>query len=689
MANVIYFTPRSERDGKRNLDDFVEYCRDRLTLYEDQGGFDVDTWVFDNGGRAIAMRFARYSPYNNPYAYEPLEEAFASFAKAYIRYQQSMQEVASVSDKLVALRTIHDALLEVHGEADPLKVDGLVQQRAAELLEQRYPGAAKLYHYGGQLEVLYKFLKEKAMTPALPVWKRPWRKKEDKAIRTDRKSRQWQEARCPSMHQMLALADCFARAESEKDRYWSAVLGLLMFAPGRAGELSALTVDSLYEEGGRLGVQWYGEKGFGETIKWVPAELEGMVREAFSRLVEIGAPAREAARFAHENPGVFPRHDNCITPEAFPEDEPLDALQFAHAMNLVGAQSTIRRKCRDYKSEQAWRILTANTKWVRELIEGGDPSYGQLAEYFRERYGSTAWPYLPGRRRYVWEALLLTRENEFDVYKPVRPFSWVMPTVNQVNDQLAQRPLKYPMSTIFQRFGIKDEDGSEIRLTSHQLRVWLSTTAERGGMDAWQLAQWAGRARMQDNRAYDLRTEQERETQARDVLNLEERPSPLEAIKMNLPVSYADLGLNRPGIADVTEYGMCTHDYAMSPCTKGGECMTCKEHVCIKGMPKTLERIKRLEEMVASQYEKAQRDAGAGAYGADRWVTHLGWKLAHIRTQRARLESDETPEGAVLWIPPEHDPSPVKRALQQRGYASEPTEEELVDESVVRGLLEG
>jgi hypothetical protein len=27
---------------------------------------------------------------------------------------------------------------------------------------------------------------------------------------------------------------------------------------------------------------------------------------------------------------------------------------------------------------------------------------------------------------------------------------------------------------------------------------------------------------------------------------------------------------------NVSEYGMCTHDYGMSPCTKGGDCMTCK-----------------------------------------------------------------------------------------------------------------
>jgi hypothetical protein len=175
----------------------------------------------------------------------------------------------------------------------------------------------------------------------------------------------------------------------------------------------------------------------------------------------------------------------------------------------------------------------------------------------------------------------------------------------------------------------------------------------------------------------------------REILKLEERPSALQAIKLNLPVAYADLGLNRIGIADVTEYGMCTHDYAMSPCTKGGECMTCKEHVCIKGMPKTLERIKRLEEQLAAQLEKAEDASNDGTYGADRWSTHFGWKLAHVRTQRVRLESEATPDGAVLWIPPEHDPSPVKRALDQQGHQSKPKQENLVDESVIAGLLGG
>ena len=40
------------------------------------------------------------------------------------------------------------------------------------------------------------------------------------------------------MHQMLALADSFAKAETQEDKYWSSIVALLMFAPGRGSERS-------------------------------------------------------------------------------------------------------------------------------------------------------------------------------------------------------------------------------------------------------------------------------------------------------------------------------------------------------------------------------------------------------------------------------------------------------------------
>ena len=464
-----------------------------------------------------------------------------------------------------------------------------------------------------------------------------------------------------------------------------------MFAPGRAGELSNITVDCLhYGENGSLGIRWYAEKGFGHTIKWVPEALKGVVLEAHQRLMLIGQPAREASKFAFDNPGVFLHHNGCCTLSEFPDNKSLNAYEFACAMNLIGKNiKHLKCKIKDRDSELAWNYLRANnTKWVQELRSLRNPTYNDLAKYVSRTYQKSNWPNLGYIKRPIWDSLILIRDREFHNQFSVRNFSWRLPSVNDLNDQLTSRVgLKHPLRTIFQRMGYKDEDCSEISLTSHQLRVWLSTNAERGGMDTWLLARWAGRARINDNRHYDLRTQDEREKQAKRVMEFTERPTALQAIKLNLPVSYKDLGLNRIGIADVTEYGMCTHDYAMSPCTKGGECMSCKEHVCIKGMPNTLERIIRLEEQVNSQFTKAKNDDSENIFGADRWVTHLGWKLAHIRTQRQRLESEDTPEGAILWIPPEHDPSPVKRALEQRDLDISTNKKDRINQETMTKLL--
>ncbi|MCG8073719.1 MAG: hypothetical protein N0E59_21265 [Candidatus Thiodiazotropha taylori] len=663
MSNVTTFTPKGKTPAI-NLKEFVEHCKDNLSIYEEQGGFGVHKWK-TSGKRPIAMQFGVYQGSVAQYDYQPFSEPFLSFSQSYVRYIQTIKESQAIIMTMDGLKALYDALVEIHGEPDPLKIDGLVQQKTVELLNQRRPGSDTLYRVGGALEKLYKLMRDKGIAPALPEWKRPWKRGRSKADRTDEESRRWQEERCPSQHQMLALADCFNKATTVRDKYWSSVITLLMFAPGRAGELEDLAVDCLGEEKGRHYISWEGEKGFGGTRKWIPSPMVEPVKEAVKRLLEIGRTAREAAKFSYENPGVFMRHDGCVTAEGFPENKKLKVSEARRALGM-----------KEKKGKE---------KWFARLQEGDGLTYQRLAQHAAQAYQDKHWPHLGGTNRYIWDSLLLHRENEFHSQFSPKAFSWRLPTVNQVNDQLSPR-IK-TIKTIFQRFGIADENGEEISLTSHQLRVWLSTNAERGGMDSWLLAQWAGRSRVQDNRHYDLRTREERNRNAREILTLTERPTALQSVKLNLPVAYADLGINRIGVADVTLYGMCVHDYAESPCSKAGECMTCKEHVCIKGMPKTLDRMKQMEASVAQQLQNAKNDAKSGAFGADRWVTHLGWKLAHISTQIQRLESEEVPEGAVLWIPPEHDPSPVKRALEARGYDSG-TGAESPDIDAIKSLME-
>lgn len=286
-----------------------------------------------------------------------------------------------------------------------------------------------------------------------------------------------------------------------------------------------------------------------------------------------------------------------------------------------------------------------------------------------EEFGGLHWPFMDEKKTLkVWDALCLHRENEFRRERSIKANSWRIPTANEVNWRLGSRA----SSSLFERMGLRYSDGTPIKLTSHQLRHWLSTMSERAGMDDYTLAQWAGRARVADNRHYDHRSSEERLESARALLPM--RPAPLlERIKHRQPVTYQELGVDRPGTAKATLYGMCVHDYAMAPCQKQRECMTCKEHVCIKGDHATLERILLLEAQTESLLKQAQKAHEDGDFGADRWVDNHKWKLAHVRAMRMALEHPGVRDGSVIRIPDEHDPSPVRRALMDLGFMEAPS----------------
>ena len=115
--------------------------------------------------------------------------------------------------------------------------------------------------------------------------------------------------------------------------------------------------------------------------------------------------------------------------------------------------------------------------------------------------------------------------------------------------------------------------------------------------------------------------------------------------------------------------------------------MTCREHICIKGMPNTLERLIELEKRLDAQFKKAQEDSGQSVFGADRWVTHFGWKLSHVKTQRMRMEDKNIAEGTILRIPDVHDPSAIERTLKSKGLDTGTPDNQKSIDMIISGLL--
>lgn len=705
MNQLVAFTPKHELDCAKNLADFIERAKTQLKIYEDQGGFASSNWkhYLDNG-RSQAMEFTGLAPAGKKNG-KPMESPYIDFAKAYVRDNQTWK-ATNPGNMMMILKACHDSLIQVYSKADILLVDGLVVHKMSELIIERSSESSR-YRYGQMMGQFIDDLKKLKINLKIPSWKNPWKRPGNRAQSTALEDRTWQADRLLGTYEIRALADAFSLAKTHYQKFYSAQTVLLMCAPNRGGELCFLTTDCLFEEPhiekvkndetdqledketSILYIRWKAEKGGGLIPKPIHPLIAPTVREAVNRLIEIGKPARKAAKWAINHPDQFYRHDGCITSIDHHEDDPLSVAEFAAAMGFRDPSRSISEA--GFTRGSAIKRLF-NQKWVAELVgEKNYVTYRDLAKYQSKAFSSTfpAWPNIADINKPISEMLCLIREHEFHEAFSPKKYSFVSPNLNLLNDALGAIHQRLPGShSIFSELGIKAEDGNELSITSHQIRVWLSTMAERGEMDSLDLAMFAGRSRVEDNRAYDLRPIKELKQEAKKLLALGleklDGTRALEAIKVNVPVTFEMLGLKeRLGTVQVSGYGFCEHDWTMTPCTKAGECVTCKEHACVKGLPQNLENLKILENIVQNELNRAATATEEGFYGANAWLVYHGKKLAIIKTLLKYLEDDKLPDGLILRIPEELDISLTKIALGEQNLINTVDEENSMSEKML------
>lgn len=725
MSNICIFTPGHEFACRSNYDDFIRFSKNELTLFDackcnGQVGWECDkwSWVTPKGKKltfvfGISNSHSSYTPYSQPYL---------DFAKAFIRYHQSINFRHS-THWASALPWLYQALKEYADlnsktEVDFLDLNNDIINRTEEIIRTSGLSTGGKRNIGISLEKALEFTKEARFKLDLQEWKNPFPRPRDTAIRLDETSRKKNEKKCPSDYQILQVAEAFRRAETPHQRYFTSLCVMLMCQPSRSVELNGLTIYSLQRsESGRLYLMWHPAKGGDPVRKWIPRLLECVVEEAFNRLVEISAPARAAAKFAHDYPDRFMIHDACSTPSDFSQDKPLNYEQFANAMGLkTGLDSKGNQMSWATYGYIKWinRLiskLNGVSNWVSDLLQRRHvspsneiltwrthlptdvhikfPSYKDLLTVIEQNYKSGGFPYYGGVP--IYESLCLVRDYEFHKEFKVRPFSWIPVGHGMLADAIGSERENVSTSgkvlkavSVFEEMSITDEDGSDIRLTTHQFRHWLNTKLMLSGEEDWLIARWSGRADIKQNKAYDGRTQEQKSrltkrlgsaVRAENDLTIaevswelaqytsESPPPPMVLHDLALPVSLKSLGAQRDGVAQFTGLGYCVHNYAESPCVKNGDCATCSEHVCLKGIPHTLDELKVLERLHEEQLGHARASAQDKVFGADRWVTSLGFKLTKLKTIIAMLENAELADGTPIRVPDEFDPSPVKRSL--------------------------
>lgn len=635
-------------------------CRDRLTVF----GADLD-WN-SNSWPKVGNFTVMGAPARGYTIEQLLSEEIIPFAKAYVRYQQG-HNPTKLKNEFKAIRCIEKALLAVKGKADITLVDHLVMDVAAEVAREY---KATSYQAGVSLVKLVEFLNESRIISSPIEWRNPISKPKE-IDRIDAEGKKKRAEKLPADHQLEAIAEMFANNLSgARDRFTTSIFALLMCAPSRVTEVQDLPVNCLYLEKDskgvdRVGLRFYAGKGYGADIKWIPTIFKDVAQEAVRRLTELSEAGRALARWYEDNPGKFYRHESCPN---VPDEFPLTDEQVCMALGIASGSSSLDQYFAKYKP---YCVMKRN---------GTPLTLSFLNEYCHSQL-PVGWPWKNRERNIKYsDALCCFRVHELRSDFSPSPIKLWVPGKSTFTTDLNY--IDGQERNIWKRHGYKNPDGSEITMTSHQVRHFLNTAAQRGALGQLDIAKWSGRANIHQNAVYNHMSDDEHVELARSAGVGEV----LEKIRTNTPVTYADLEAVGEGIAHVTEYGFCVHDYSMLPCQKHRDCLNCTEQVCVKGDSTKLDRLRQQRSLIQMQLEKAKAADSEGTYGADRWSQHQIKTLNRLDQLIQMLESPEFPDGTAIRLSDDQDFSPLKRELAARQSPPNlPASEPDVDE--VRALL--
>lgn len=647
MANIFSFVPKAELDAKTNLDSFICQCKNEMTVFG--AGLDWGEWRWPKAGNFTKLGVNSRTKDEK----DKLDEEFIDFAKAYFRYQQGHKPTGA-KNELRALRAIEGALLQGKEAASINDISVSILDQAAQLIRENYAKGSD-YHGGRELERLARFVTSKKLVAQdLSGWRSPIQRKKDN-IQTGKKAKERRESKMPSEAALAAMAEIFANNPTEPaDIFISAVFAMLMCAPSRITEILELPVDCEVEQEDSKGVvrygwRFYSGKGFGANIKWIPTEMVGVAKEAINRIKLLTIESRKLAKWIEENPNKFYRHACCPDVE---EDEPLSMIQASQALGLARhTRKAARTSLNNFKLEARDGGHTLSTLW--KCVIARQPK-------------GFPW-FSKGSGIKCSNALFSMQRNLLHNQRGVSPVILWKPTNNVFNNDLSPRDsLEGGHSSIFDRYGYKSEGGGRIKLTSHQARHLLNTIAQRGGLSQLQIAKWSGRAEAKQNRTYNHMSEYEMVVLAEELDTSLTLYGPSGDVLKHIPVSIQEFNTMEKGAVHVTEFGVCVHDFTMSPCDKYRDCLNCAEQVCVKGEKAKLARIKKRLKEVEEQYESAEKAMNDGLAGADRWYEYHLNTLNRLRELVLIIESPNTADGARIKLRNDKAFSPLRRAVESK-----------------------
>ncbi|KQS85325.1 hypothetical protein ASG32_18970 [Methylobacterium sp. Leaf361] len=428
------------------------------------------------------------------------------------------------------------------------------------------------------------------------------------------------------------------------------MMALLACAPSRVNEVFALPFDCeikpLTEGDDSFMLRWAGSKGQHDFAKGIPAVMADVAKEAIERLREHTTEARRIAAWYEKYPDCLYLPDDCTHLRG----KDLTGADIARIIGFnnpaIGREWAVDRKIKPIEGERipkgcgpfAFRFSDVEGA-ILSLLPRGFPVFDNVTGL---RYS---------------EALMVVRRHEFAGRGRGRWRCMITP----VNYENIMDNFHFG-GGVFARLGLSTLE-HPIILRTHQLRHYLNTLAQRGGLSEMEIAAWSGRKDVRQNAAYDHRTPEEM------LQNKRRRDKELAAIKgaavkVNKPVTRAEAAARRTH-GHATEIGFCEHDFAASPCAMFMECLHCTKHVCIKGHdPRHLERVILAVESARRSLVEAEEALTKEYEGAEDWVRAHRETIQRLEQLRAILVDPTVPDGSLIRLAKSGRYSLVEQAMR-------------------------
>lgn len=676
MNAFIQFEPMETSSSQENLDKFIAMCRDDLTVFGTDLSFDKNVWnissyaeqkattkrtavVFTTHKFASANKNGRKATHEN---ITPMQEPFLSFAKSYFRYKFGLNSFKSPGNLLEPLRIIEEALIEITGTADTNTIDNYVLDNAANITKTSY-SKERAYRIGGTLENIGKFLSMKRLTKIQIDWKNPIKRPAD-GSRVGKEADDKRNKKMPSEAGLEAIPEIFNKAITPYEKLTTSLIALLICAPNRINEVFHLSYNCEVTQKDKdgteqYGLRWFPSKGAAPMIKWIIPSMVHVAQEAINRIKTVTKQAREVAKWYENNPGklYLPKELEYLRNTVLSTTE-VSYIVFGKA---ITDNNLTRRK----QSTSTW-INQKSVPYSRngnKLVVRFSDLEKVVLSLLPERF-----PYLNEEIGLKFsEALVLQMTNEYHSKKGT-----LIPTINTVNMGIVTDALKNRgnLSSLFERFGYTELNGSPIKMTSHQFRHYLNTLAQKGGLSQLDIAKWSGRIDIHQNQVYDHVSADEMLEMVREAVgdeNAMKGPlSNIEDIKKKVVISRDEFARLKVRTAHVTEVGVCIHDFTMTPCEHHRNCMGCIEHLCMKGDQARTERIKEMKKDTEGFLITAKNAQKESYFGANRWVESHTRFLEILKSTCDILDDPTVPDGSLIQLSNIQMASPIEQACIRR-----------------------